>query len=173
MKMTPRCAFVSYRILNIKAVQVLEREKIRNLTKSHRKLSPHEHAPGWNEKLASASEAAVKVRPRMSLRVSFSFVVNFLIRKADRSTGKAEELVKTTLDHFRVGEEAERDNTESTTASYAREEVDGPLKGVGKEEVTIERDETVVDRDGTNRVVKETHKKVLKMTPSEENVSRA
>jgi len=43
-------------------LQVLDREKARNLSKTHKKSSPHEHAPGWNETLASASEASVKVR---------------------------------------------------------------------------------------------------------------
>lgn len=43
--------------------QVLEREKHRNLSGKHRSENPalHEHAPGWNENLASASEATVKV----------------------------------------------------------------------------------------------------------------
>lgn len=44
--------------------QVLEQEKKRNLSKEQHKTStPHpDHAPGWNENLASASEAAIKVR---------------------------------------------------------------------------------------------------------------
>jgi len=41
------------------------------------------------------------------------------------------------------------------------------LKGVGKEEVIIERDTVVVDDDGVNREVRE---EVKKMTLSEENV---
>ncbi|KAJ7182616.1 hypothetical protein C8R43DRAFT_869045, partial [Mycena crocata] len=41
--------------------EVLEREKERNLSKTQHKTStPHEHAPGWNEHLASDSEASVK-----------------------------------------------------------------------------------------------------------------
>lgn len=45
-------------------LQLLEREKHRNLTQSQHKTStPHKKdAPGWNEYLASASEANVKVR---------------------------------------------------------------------------------------------------------------
>ncbi|KAH9838323.1 uncharacterized protein C8Q71DRAFT_750484, partial [Rhodofomes roseus] len=41
----------------------IEKEKHRNLTgKQHKTSAPHEKtAPGWNEYLASASEAAVKV----------------------------------------------------------------------------------------------------------------
>lgn len=42
--------------------QVLDREKSRNLGKKHFKTSsPIDNAPGWNEYLASASEANVKV----------------------------------------------------------------------------------------------------------------
>ena len=52
--------------------QVLELEKFRNLHNiQHKTSTPHSHAPGWNEALASASEAAVKVRPYLaSPRVS-------------------------------------------------------------------------------------------------------
>ncbi|KAE9384991.1 hypothetical protein BT96DRAFT_614016 [Gymnopus androsaceus JB14] len=39
----------------------LETEKKRNLSKTqHTTSTPHEHAPGWNEHLASQSEAHVK-----------------------------------------------------------------------------------------------------------------
>jgi hypothetical protein len=41
--------------------QTLEREKQKNLSGTQHK-SLHPNAPGWNDKLASASEAAVKVR---------------------------------------------------------------------------------------------------------------
>jgi len=44
------------------SLQVLEREKRRNLNGSQHKTStPIDDAPGWNEGLASASEAHVKV----------------------------------------------------------------------------------------------------------------
>ncbi|KAF8968128.1 hypothetical protein BDZ97DRAFT_1801062, partial [Flammula alnicola] len=44
--------------------EVLEREKKRNLSRSStdKTSTPYDYAPGWNEVLASASEAAVKVR---------------------------------------------------------------------------------------------------------------
>ena len=42
---------------------VLETEKRRNLQNvQHKTSTPHEHAPGWNEDLATVSEAVVKVR---------------------------------------------------------------------------------------------------------------
>jgi len=41
---------------------IIELEKKRNLSKEQGKTStPHEFAPGWNEHLASVSEAYVKV----------------------------------------------------------------------------------------------------------------
>ena len=41
--------------------EILELEKKRNLSKQQHKTStPHAHAPGWNEYLASASEASIK-----------------------------------------------------------------------------------------------------------------
>ena len=44
-------------------MQLLEEEKRRNLRgEQHKTSTPHpKHAPGWNESLASASEAYVKV----------------------------------------------------------------------------------------------------------------
>ncbi|KAF8202141.1 hypothetical protein BJ912DRAFT_943874, partial [Pholiota molesta] len=94
---------------------VLEREKRRNLEKKFHNFSPHEHAPGWNETLASASEASVK---------------------ADRSTGSTDELQSTTVKYMRARRnEAEgEDGTPGTTAFYMKEEVNGPLKGRGKEQ---------------------------------------
>jgi hypothetical protein len=42
--------------------QVLEREKRRNLARHpYQTSSPLDHSPGWNETLATASEANVKV----------------------------------------------------------------------------------------------------------------
>jgi hypothetical protein len=46
------------------------------------------------------------------------------------------------------------------------------LKGVGKEEVTIEQDTVIFNAEGPKRVVKEFKKEVKRMTTqSEENVS--
>jgi hypothetical protein len=48
--------------LELTASQVLETEKHRNLNKKqHETSTPIKNAPGWNQYLASASEAAVKV----------------------------------------------------------------------------------------------------------------
>lgn len=49
-------------LLFLMQVQILETEKVRNLTGTQYKTStPLKHAPGWNEYLATASEASVKV----------------------------------------------------------------------------------------------------------------
>lgn len=54
---------LAYRLVNDK--QLLELEKNRNLRHvQHKTSTPHAHAPGWNEHLASVSEASVKVRTR-------------------------------------------------------------------------------------------------------------
>lgn len=46
----------------LNTLQVLEKEKHRNLSRTqHETSTPHKHAPGWNEYIASASEANVKV----------------------------------------------------------------------------------------------------------------
>ncbi|KAF8151845.1 hypothetical protein K438DRAFT_1457357, partial [Mycena galopus ATCC 62051] len=58
--------------------ETLEREKDRNLEGQQDESStPHKHAPGWNEPLASSSEASVK---------------------ADQATGSPSELQKTTVE---------------------------------------------------------------------------
>lgn len=69
MRMTPRWELFrpwqgleSLGLTNRMYAQLLEQEKKRNLSKSQHKTStPHKYAPGWNEYLASASEANVKV----------------------------------------------------------------------------------------------------------------
>ena len=74
------------------------------------------------------------------------------------------------MQFIRARDETEQ-NAEATTASYLRDEVSGPLKGLGKEEVTIEKDTVVVNSKGKNRIVKELKKEVKVTTPQEEKVS--
>ena len=91
--------------------QLLEEEKLKNLAgKQHKASSPHDHAPGWNEYLASASEATVK---------------------ADKSDGDPETLQKKTIEHVKARHHSE-DQTVGVEASYERDEIEGPLKGSGK-----------------------------------------
>lgn len=95
---------------------VLEAEK-----RHHKPTPPHENAPGWNEELATESEAHVK---------------------ADQAPGTPSDLQARTVEHVRtqLTEEAVTINEEkeatSTTAFYERDEVTGPLKGAeGKEDL--------------------------------------
>ncbi|KAJ6530373.1 hypothetical protein DFH09DRAFT_934329, partial [Mycena vulgaris] len=101
--------------------EVLEREKQRNLSKTQHKTStPHEHAPGWNEHLASDSEATVK---------------------ADRSDHtSAEELQKDTVayTHARHGEESSDD---ANYSGDSKERMDGPLSSA--EPAEGQKDESV------------------------------
>ncbi|KAF9565334.1 hypothetical protein CPC08DRAFT_704603 [Agrocybe pediades] len=92
---------------------LLEREKARNLSGRTGKQfgSPHEHAPGWNEKLASSSEAAVK---------------------ADRSDGTTIELQSRTVEHMKSSRAVEADE-ESTNSASSRDSVEGPLSGARSE----------------------------------------
>ncbi|KAJ7922658.1 hypothetical protein B0H13DRAFT_1707677 [Mycena leptocephala] len=76
--------------------ETLEREKHRNLAgKQDETSEPHEHAPGWNEPLASSSEASVK---------------------ADKAGGSPEDLQKSTVESRHSsgkGEDRGRVNKES------------------------------------------------------------
>jgi len=66
------------------------------------------------------------------------------------------------MQYMRARDETEK-NGSNTTAPYSRDEVSGPLKGVGKEEMTFEQDTVALDTEGTNRVIRET-KKEIKIT---------
>ncbi|KIK62965.1 hypothetical protein GYMLUDRAFT_41263 [Collybiopsis luxurians FD-317 M1] len=107
--------------------EVLDKEKKRNLSKTqHITSTPHDHSPGWNESLASASEAHVK---------------------ADRSTASPQELAEKTIKYVHNRHSAEND-VQPTEALYSREEIGGPLgKAKGGEEVveqTVEKSTTKV-----------------------------
>jgi hypothetical protein len=125
-------------------LQLLEREKHRNLTGSqYGKSTPVDNAPGWNESLATASEAFVK---------------------ADRTTTTIKDLQKQTIDHVRSRNDSD-ERLETREASYVRDEVDGPLGSarvgefegvVGKGDLGL--DEMDVEPDGrtvTRHVVHE------------------
>ncbi|THV07329.1 hypothetical protein K435DRAFT_959914 [Dendrothele bispora CBS 962.96] len=90
--------------------ELLETEKKRNLSQEQHKTSTplSEHAPGWNEHLASTSEASVK---------------------ADRHTSSPEEMQKGTVDYVQRRHSPD-DRVQSTQASYLKEQIDGPLGSV-------------------------------------------
>ncbi|KAF8656254.1 hypothetical protein AX16_002690 [Volvariella volvacea WC 439] len=126
--------------------ELLETEKQRNLSgKQHKTSAPLSDAPGWNEYLASASEAGVK---------------------ADRHQGAKDvsELQATTVEYIKSRHTPD-ERTEPTVASYVREEVEGPLSGRGRQDP----EETVYEET----TVKST-RKVFDLkehpTPSEEDV---
>ncbi|KAF8150012.1 hypothetical protein B0H34DRAFT_732107 [Crassisporium funariophilum] len=133
--------------------ETLEREKNRNLSGSQHKTStPHEHAPGWNEALASASEASVK---------------------ADKSTGTAQELQSRTVEYMKTRHaESEGDGTSSTTAFYKKDEVSGPLGDAeGKEEVIVKRGCVVRDDVTADAISEEMREEEEEhMTQSEQDV---
>ncbi|KAI0001450.1 hypothetical protein BJV74DRAFT_69250 [Russula compacta] len=84
--------------------EVLEREKRRNLSRQpYQTSSPLDHSPGWNEHLASASEAHVK---------------------ADQDVSSLHDLASRTVAHLKAKGAPE----ESATARSDRDEVSGPLK---------------------------------------------
>jgi len=94
--------------------EVLEREKERNIKgQQHHTSTPHKHAPGWNESLASVSEAAVK---------------------ADQAENVSpEELQKITIEYItkRHKEKVDGEVIEETTV-IERDEVRGPLRSAGR-----------------------------------------
>ncbi|KAJ7455389.1 hypothetical protein B0H11DRAFT_2067896 [Mycena galericulata] len=86
--------------------EVLESEKSRNLAGTQYKTStPHKHAPGWNEHLASASEASVK---------------------ADKDTSSPFDLQKMTVEYIQSRHSPDE-------ATNLRDEVNGPLSGAKSE----------------------------------------
>jgi len=87
--------------------EVLEREKRRNLSRQpYQTSSPLDHSPGWNELLASTSEANVK---------------------ADQDKTLPQDLASRTVAHMKAKVSAE-ENIPSDTARFDRDEVSGPLK---------------------------------------------
>lgn len=79
-----------------------------------------DNAPGWNEDLATTSEAFVKVRCLLLSAPPAH------APQADRETTKLDDMPQKTVDYMRSHHEAE-----STHATYARDEVGGPLGNAG------------------------------------------
>jgi len=129
--------------------EILELEKNRNLRGiQHKTSTPHAHAPGWNEHLASTSEASIK---------------------ADQSSGTPSELQSRTVEYLRTRHSKDGENgISSTTAFYSRDEVSGPLSDAkGKEDQYVELDEQIL----ADKESKEVHKmNEEQMTPSEQDV---
>ncbi|KII89999.1 hypothetical protein PLICRDRAFT_40186 [Plicaturopsis crispa FD-325 SS-3] len=119
--------------------QTLDAEKAKNLSsQQHGTSTPHpEGAPGWNEHLASASEAAVK---------------------ADRHAKPAADMQRETIDYIHARHSDDKPSQRGTDAS---DEVGGPLgagggaketsgggaKEVIKKKTSVHEETTEVDVD--------------------------
>ncbi|KIM64370.1 hypothetical protein SCLCIDRAFT_1213482 [Scleroderma citrinum Foug A] len=119
--------------------ELMEKDKRRNLSGGHHRTSAHiEDAPGWNECLATASEANVK---------------------ADRSTTPIGDLPEKTINHLYSRHHPD-ERPEATGASYVRDEVAGPLGSAeaGEFEEEVDSDLENIDSDGrtvTRRIIRE------------------
>ncbi|EIW57206.1 uncharacterized protein TRAVEDRAFT_126463 [Trametes versicolor FP-101664 SS1] len=102
---------------------VLEQEKKRNLSKEQHKTStPHpDHAPGWNENLASASEAAIKADQAGVTPGDLQEKTVKYVKERHHATDSA----TTTEPGVSTSRMA---HTSSGEASNKRDEIDGPLK---------------------------------------------
>ncbi|KAG8983274.1 hypothetical protein FRB90_006156 [Tulasnella sp. 427] len=117
--------------------ETMEREKERSLKKHPNQHAPHDkHAPGWNEKLASVSEASVKAdqatteSPEELTKVTVEYI------KKTHSDDAGDTIQKATTTAFEAADRAVHQE-----AVYDKEEIEGPLGGKGTGSVKIEREE--------------------------------
>lgn len=111
--------------------ETLEREKRRNLSRiQHETSTPIDDAPGWNEDLASASEAHVK---------------------ADRSSVTINDLQRKTIDYINAKHQPD-EQMDHREASYLKDEVTGPLgtARVGEFEGVVGAGDLGTDQEGTD-----------------------
>jgi len=98
--------------------EVLEREKRRSLARHpYQTSSPIDHSPGWNETLASASEANVK---------------------ADQDTSSPSDLASRTVAHLKAKDLPE----ETVVETDVRDEVSGPLRSATGTTGVVDIDDT-------------------------------
>ncbi|KAF9446819.1 hypothetical protein P691DRAFT_732506 [Macrolepiota fuliginosa MF-IS2] len=129
--------------------ELLAQEKHRNLSQSQSKTStPHEHAPGWNEYLASASEANVK---------------------ADKAPGSPQELQSKTIEYVKARHFDSEGTETNTTAYYTHDTVTGPLSGAKGNEEVFKQDKEADDVRNRDSIAAELERK-MRPTESEEDV---
>ncbi|KAI0264446.1 hypothetical protein BC834DRAFT_264175 [Gloeopeniophorella convolvens] len=117
---TSRLSGRAYSTMHDNDPEVLDREKRRNLARQpYQTSSPLDHAQGWNEHLASSSEANVK---------------------ADQDKSSTQDLAARTVAHLKAKHSPE-ENMGSGNALYDRDEISGPLSGAGKNGV-VDIDDT-------------------------------
>lgn len=113
--------------------ETLEREKRRNLSGiQHKTSTPIDDAPGWNEDLASTSEAHVK---------------------ADRSTVTIHDLQQKTVDYVNARHQPdEPEQIDHREATYLKDEVIGPLGNarVGEFEGVVGAGDLGIDQEGND-----------------------
>ncbi|KAF7298569.1 hypothetical protein MIND_00803600 [Mycena indigotica] len=128
--------------------ETLETEKSRNLKNiQHKTSTPHKHAPGWNEYLATSSEASVK---------------------ADKATGATlSELQQSTVQHISTRHPHTAKTTDKYEASFSKENVSGPLKSAGPGEKDTDG---LVKRTVSEQKSGKWKDESEKMTGSEESV---
>ena len=103
---------------------MIETEKMRNLSgKQHKTSSTQEHAPGWNEYLATSAEAAVKAD------------------KVDADVSP-DVLQKRSVEHILARHHEDDVSSGTVEARYERDEVEGPLRGASavKETLKVKKD---------------------------------
>ncbi|KAK0500432.1 hypothetical protein EDD18DRAFT_1349311 [Armillaria luteobubalina] len=123
LRQLPRTSVVSTRLgarsMHDNDPDIIEREKHRNLSKTqHRTSTPLDNAPGWNESLATASEAFVK---------------------------PPADLQKRTVEYL-TSRHSPEERVEPTFALYTRDEVEGPLSSAQGFEDKDDQSDTVMTR---------------------------
>jgi len=116
-----RLANRAYSTMHDNDPEVLEREKRRNLSRQpYQTSSPLDHSPGWNEHLASTSEAHIK---------------------ADQDKSSPHDLASRTVSHLKAKLSVE-DGAASSTARFDLDEVSGPLKSAPGTDGVVNIDDT-------------------------------
>ncbi|RPD59680.1 hypothetical protein L226DRAFT_490389 [Lentinus tigrinus ALCF2SS1-7] len=128
--------------------EVLETEKRRNLAKEQHKTSTPipEEAPGWNEALASASEAAVKAdqfqgSPAELQQQTVKYVKD-RHHSADTPTFKEPSPQEPGVSTQNM----KHNGPDELQAPYSRDEIDGPLRSAHTVVETVEHKEDVITR---------------------------
>lgn len=160
--------------------QVLDREKRRSLSREkYQTTAPMDHAPGWNEHLATTSEHAVKVRHSITFinrsgdiltsSSSHAALLSKLLPQADATPGgpPSEDLAAQTVQHLQKKHSPEERFT--SEAVYERDEISGPL-GTAKIQADASEEVGRVDGEWRKTVVQERKEEVTKPTDSEEHV---
>jgi hypothetical protein len=103
--------------------QVLEREKHKNLSGTQGK-SVIDNAPGWNDLLASASEAVVKVRVNLTANSHARLILNPSTQAERAAT--PEDLQAATVEAIQTRHDPD-ERPSGGAATYKSDTIEGPL----------------------------------------------